>query len=179
MLKSRVFTYLIFLILYLTAVSLAGYQLGWKLSFFWLGAFLGFIVYQLYNLFYSSYFSSGQPAFADLKKIIQAKKIAQLENLAIESSLEKKNLPTNSVFFQLGLIIMAFFALSSTDSLIGKGLVMGLFLYTLISQGILLFKGDDINHWFSSLNIQPPRKIQSFYFLILVVIFLLLSFFLI
>ncbi len=177
--KNHFFTFLIFLILYLLAISLISLKLGWQLSFFWLGVVLGFVIYQLYNLFYSLCLSSNQPPTLDLKKTFQIKKIPQLENLAIQYSLEKKNLPTNSALFQLGLVILAFFALSSTSSLVGKGLVLGLFLYSLICQGIFLFKGQSIDHWFTFISPNIPRKIQAFYFLVLLLIFLLLSFLLI
>ena len=83
------------------------------------------------------------------------------------------------MIFQLVLVVLAFFALSSSNSLFGKGMVIGLFLYSLINQGLALAREGNLDSWFWQVGIKPDKKGEAFYYLLLVLVLLYFSWMLI
>lgn len=83
----------------------------------------------------------------------------------------------HSVLVQIILLIACFFVLTSSSSLLGKGLVLGLFLHTLIDQGLAFRREGRIDSWFWQFKVIPNTGFQKLYFFVLAVLFLAFSLF--
>jgi hypothetical protein len=76
-------------------------------------------------------------------------------------------------------LIAVFFVLTSSSGLLGKGLVLVLFLQTLISQFDEFLKTGKMDSWFWQLKIILPNNFQALYLLLLLLVFFGFSLFLV
>lgn len=93
----------------------------------------------------------------------------------LSSRLQLKRRVLHSVLVQLILLAACFFVLTSSSSLLGKGFVLGLFLHTLIDQGLAFKKKGRIDDWFWQLRTIPNILTQKVYFFILSLLFMVFS----
>ena len=175
MFKKEAPLYSAVLIIYLSAITVLRWQLQWQMLLFWLGGFFGLVLYNLDHLVYLLWQAPDGPTAVKFRQLIRERRLKEGVFLLSETCQERKNLVGHSVIFQGVLVVLTFFALSSSASLFGKGMVIGLFLYSLTNQGLLLAEGKDLSSWFWQLGFKPSAKTEAFYFLFLVLIFLFFS----
>jgi hypothetical protein len=75
--------------------------------------------------------------------------------------------------------VAAFFVLTSSSGLLGKGLVLVLFLQTLVSQFNEFLKTGKMDSWFWQVKISLQSNFQALYLLLLFLIFFGFSLFLV
>lgn len=170
MFKKEAPVYSAALIIYLAVITLLSWPLQWPMALFWLGGFLGLLLYNLDHLVYLLWQSPDEPTALEFKQLLKSRRFKGAANLLVRTCQERKRLVGHSVIFQAVLVALTFFTLSSTASYLGKGLVMGLFFYALINQGRHLARGGDLSSWFWQVNIKPTRKGEAIYFLALLFI---------
>jgi hypothetical protein len=167
------------LIVYLVIISFLRWELNWRVLLLWLGGFVGLALYNLDHLAYLLWQAPEDSAAIEFRQLVSQRRFKEGLFLLIKTADQRKRLVGHSVIFQGVLVALTFFAVSSTASLLGKGLVMGLFLYSLINQALLLLAGHDLSSWFWQVQTRLSKTGEAFYFLILVIIFFYFSRFLI
>lgn len=65
---------------------------------------------------------------------------------------ERRKMVFHTAFFQLIFLLLAFWLLTSSSSLVGRGLVLAFSLHLLIDQLIDLMELDNLDNWFA----EPP-----------------------
>lgn len=163
------------LLVYLGIITLLSWPIPWQLSFFWVGGFFGLLLYNLDHVAYLLWQAPEAATAVKFRQLSKERRFRETFTLLEETSQERKRLVGHSVIFQIVLVVLAFFAVSSTASYFGKGMVMGMFLYSLVNQGLLLLRGRDLTNWLWQVRIKPSRKGEAIYFLILVVLFVFFS----
>ena len=164
---------------FLILISLVHWQLKFSLIFFWLGVIIGTFLLHLDQAIYCFFQSSHEFSSQRIKRLWEQKDYRGAVTFLLETQEEREKLVFHSVLFQFVLLVASFFVLTSSASLLGKGVVMGLFLQSLIEQGRQLHSKGEINNWFWQLRAIPAPRIQVFYFLLLVLVFILLVVFLV
>jgi hypothetical protein len=175
MFKKEAPIYSAILIIYLVIITILRWQLKFEMFLFWLGGFFGLLLYNLDHVVYLLWQSPEEPTALKFKQLISKRRFNQSLDLLSVTCQERKQLMAHSVIFQGALVVLTFFALSSTASLFGKGMAIGLFLYSLINQGLKLAREEGLGDWFWQLGIRLSSTGEAFYFLSLVVIFFFFS----
>ncbi|MBN1263630.1 MAG: hypothetical protein JW991_04715 [Candidatus Pacebacteria bacterium] len=179
MFKKNAPVYSAFLIGYLCLITLLRWQFHWQLVFLWLGGFLGLLIYNLDHVTYLLWQNPEGETAVRFRQLTTQRRFKEAFALLTDTCGERKRLVGHSVVFQATLLAVSFFAVSSTNSLFGKGLVMAMLLYSLINQGMLLANGSSLANWFWQVRIKRSSKIEAFYYLGMVLFFLLFSWMLI
>lgn len=167
MLKKHLLPIFLFLLL----VSLLHWQIKFSLIFFWLGALLGSFLLDLDQAIYCYFQSPHEFSSQRLKRLWEQKDYRGAVIFLLETKEEREKLVFHSVLFQAVLLVASFFVLTSSASFFGKGVVMGLFLQSLIEEGRQLHKKGQMDNWFWQLQLTPVPRVQIFYFLLLILIF--------
>lgn len=151
-------------------LTILGWQLKFSLVFLWIGLFLGNFLYHLDHLIYCLIQAPYEFTAQRIKRMIEQKQYRQSLDLLMGSEGERKKTIFHSVVFQVGLVVACFLILTSSSSLLGKGMVMGLLLHSLVEQGSALVKRETIDDWFWQIKAQIPQTTQAIYFFSLVFI---------
>lgn len=170
MFKKEAPIYSAVLLIYLVLITIIGWRIEWRTGFFWLGGFVGMLLYNLDHLVYLLWQNPETSTSAELQRLLKERRFKEALNLLSTTAGQREQLVGHSVIFFSVLIILTFFTLSSTYSLFGKGLVVGLYLYAVVNQGLLLIRSRDLSSWFWQVGLKPNYKGQAFYFLGLVLI---------
>ncbi|MFC1790831.1 hypothetical protein ACFLZP_05125 [Patescibacteria group bacterium] len=175
MLKKDIPLYSAVLIIYLSIISLLYWQLSWAVVLLWLGASLGLVLYNLDHLAYLLWQVPGSQTALEFRRLLVKGDFKNGFSLLEKTCYQRDRLVGHSVVFQLVLMVLTLFTLSSTVSPFGKGLVMGLFLYSLINQGLLLLRGKSIDCWFWQLKMKLGQAGEAFYFIGVLFVFFFFS----
>ena len=175
MFREKVPVYSAVLICYLGLISLFRWPFGFEIVWWWFGGLFGLFLYNLDHVIYLLWQAPKEVTAIEFKKLLVERKIKNAFALLCQTNQERTRLVGHSVIFQLALVVVTFFAVSSTASLFGKGLVMGMFFYSLINQGQLLLKGKGLLSWFWQVGFKISAKAEAFYFLGLLVLLFFFS----
>lgn len=157
----------------LTIFSLWRWQYGFLLVFFSLGTILGIILLETDHLFYAYLQAPHEYDSQKIRYLLGAKKYR--EALLILFTRSSTHTVFHSVFFQFVFLVILLFVFTSSSSLLGKGLVFGIFLHMLIDQFYLYLSSGNIADWFWQFKETPPVKTQKVYLFALTLVFLFLS----
>jgi hypothetical protein len=172
--KSSQITSTIILAVILTILGLH-YQ--FSLIYLWIGLFFGNFLYHLDHLIYCLIEAPYEFTAQRIKRMIEQKQFRQGLDLLTGTEGDRKRTIFHSVVFQAGLVVACFLILTSSSSLVGKGMVIGLLLHSLVEQGRSLARKEAISDWFWQIKTEVSSTTQTLYFLSLVILFLIFIFF--
>lgn len=78
-------------------------------------------------------------------------------------TVSQSNKITRSVIFQVALIVFTIYAITSSGTLTGKGIGLGILLQMLVDQITSLRQNRDISSWFWQIKTNVPTDIQKIY----------------
>ena len=177
--KKEVLKRLIPSLVFLAFLSLLNWQAKLELLGLWVGGLIGVILLDLDHLIYCLWQAPHEMTSQRLKKYFQEGQYQYSLNLLFETQGERKRLIFHSVLFQLILLVTVFFVLSSSSGLLGKGLVLILFLQTLRSQFEEFLREGKMDSWFWQLKLDLPSNFQALYLLLMFLLFFGFSLFLV
>lgn len=163
------------LLIFLLASSLVHWSLKSSLVFFWLGGFLGTYLIDIDHLVYILVRRPYELTSKRFLRLWQQRRWRSAFLLLIESHRERRELIAHTVSFQIILIFLTFWILTSSASLFSKGLILGLFLHTLVDQAFDFPAVGDLRNWFWQFKSLPEKQVQVIYFWVLVFLFLIFS----
>ncbi|MBU1127113.1 hypothetical protein KKF11_02110 [Patescibacteria group bacterium] len=175
--KQKTINYFLPFFIWFLVVSLIRFKLNFDLFFLLLGGVIGTALSDLDHLIFTFFVKPQEITSLRVKKYLQEKKIKELIRLLIDTRHERKFLVFHSVVFQTVLIVLVFFVLTSSDSFLGTGMVMGLMLRSLTLQAKSLLSGEDISNWFWQFGKKPNLKAQKLLFAVMIFIFFGFSYF--
>jgi len=160
-------------------LSLIHWYLRLDLFLLWTGVFLGTLIWQTDHLFYIWLKAPHEYTSLRFIRYLQNRKFREAFQLLVETKDERPRTLFCSVLFQGFLFLVAFFVLTSSGSVLGKGLVLGLILQPFVLQGRQFLQKGEISSWFWQLKTKPARNLQALYFGLVVLVFLFFSLFLV
>lgn len=175
MFNRRAPTYAAILIIYLVIITLLRWSWQWQWGLFWLGGFFGLLLYDFDHVVYLLWQAPEEPTSILFKQILRERRGKEAFRLLEQTAGQRTRLVAHSVIFQGCLLVLAFFTVSSTYSFFGQGMMMGLFLHSLIYQGRLLLADQGLASWFWQTGVRISTKAEAFYYLGLVVFFIFFS----
>jgi len=176
--KRKFFNFFLPTLVFCFFLSLLNWQLKIRLVFLWFGIFLGVLFWQVEHLFYIFLKAPHEYVSSRFIYSLKNKQVGKAFELLLETEDERRVF-SRSVLFQLLILIMTFFVLTSTLSILGKGLTLSLFFQSLISQGKEFLKKGEISSWFWQFKRPPFPNLQALYFGVACLVFLFFSLFLV
>jgi len=169
--KKEILRRLIPSLIFLAILSLLHWQAKWQLIGLWTGGLIGAFLLDLDHLIYCFFQNPHELTPQRLRRYLQQGQYQYSLVLLFETQKERKRLIFHSLLFQIVLLVAAFFVLTSSAGLLGKGLVLALFLQTLISQFDEFLKTGGMDSWFWQLRLDMPSNFQALYLLLMFLIF--------
>lgn len=138
MIAKGIFSHLLAAVFYASLVTFLGRHFRPEFIFFWLGIIIGVILFY-FDPLVSAYFGSPNPVSQEIKQLISQKKFspALAKVFALHQIQEQPIL--HSAFLQSALMLLAFYVLTSSGSLLGSGLVMGMIVH-LIQDEVAMWR---------------------------------------
>jgi len=175
MLKEELFSHFSVSLVYLLLISLFNFGLGWRLIFFGLGILFGTFLLD-FDHFLIAWNQENKAWWAERFRYLWQKREYKkaIFHLA-ESHLEHRHLIFHSVICQPLLLFLAFFVLTSTSSLFGKGLVMSLNLHLLKDEWHTVLTRKSLGWIFWPVKRPLQTKTHQLYLFTVTAVFLLLT----
>lgn len=173
--RREILSHLVPTLVFLVLVTLAHWQLKFSLIFFWLGGLFGSLFLDIDHLFYAYLQAPHEFTSQRARRFFEQKQFKEGIILLFETQEERGRMIFHSAFFQIILLVVCFFVLTSSASLFGKGLVLGMLLHSLVDQGFEFIKNGEIENWFWQFRERPETNIQGIYFAFIFLLFLIFS----
>ncbi len=174
--RKYLYTHLIFLIVVFAVVTLIKRWFSLGYLAFWAGGILGTFLPFLDQLVYVFFLRPQDLDSLRVREILAKKQVYKAIEFIFATSKERDNLIFHTAFMQIFFLIFAFWVVSSSGNLFGKGLVVGLVLSLSTDQFRDLLEKGQINSWFSDFKISLSREKALFYWLLTFLFVLYLAF---
>lgn len=141
---------------------------------FWVGGILGTILPDLDHLIYVYYLRPQDLTSQRAASLIDQRQIWNSLDLLASTRNERTGLIFHTVLFQIIFAVLAFWVISSSGSMFGRGLVLAFVLHLVIDQFVDLMKVGNLYNWFKQVGWQLTREKETIYWvgnLIIVLIF--------
>lgn len=164
------FIHLAFLISFFVLITITK---GWlNLSYwpFWVGMVIGTILPDVDHLIYVYFLAPTDLTSQRVSYGISKKQIVNSLSLLYATRRERTKLIFHTVWFQILFMLLAFFVVTSSGSLIGKGIVLAFSLHLLVDQLVDLMETKTLEPWFRGffINLQmDPRRYWAYFGLML------------
>ena len=145
---------------------------------FWVGGIIGSFLPVLDHLIYAYFL---RPDEADSKQVVEAfknKRFGSGISMLNQNGSEQKKLIFHSILFQWLFIVFALLIITSSLSLLGRGLVLGFLLHLFIDQVDEFTKTDKLDNWFHHFSFKLDREKSAFYLLGMLLLLVVFGFFL-
>lgn len=179
MFRKEILNNLLLVLIWLLVVTLLRWDWQWNLLLFWLGGILGVFLFNLDHLFYFLVISPHELTSQRFQRLLEQKKFKEALVLMFDTTTERYRLPFHNALFQVILLVLCFFVLTSTNNLFGSGLVMGMMLHLLKDEvGELLSKQEErLKKWlFWQVNFEVSFDQQKLFVILMVLFFVALNF---
>jgi hypothetical protein len=173
--KKEIFIHFPFLISFLVLITVVKNWLSITYWPFWVGGVLGMVFPYLDHLLYVFLLRPYELTSQRVINLVQRKDIKNAVKLLIDTKEERKDLTIHTLFFEIIFAILTFFVVTSSNSLLGRGLVLGFFLHLIIDQFKDFQTVGNLNRWFKGFNISLDNNKTGIYLilggLVLLIIF--------
>ena len=141
---------------------------------FWLGGVVGTLLPDIDHLIYVYFLKPHEHTSQRALHKLAMKDVKGLFTLLADTRGERTKLIFHTIFFQGIFVILAFFVLTSSGSMFGRGLVLAFLLHLSVDQMVDIEETGNLDLWLDSLSIKLDKEgAKTFWLLSLVVIFLL------
>jgi hypothetical protein len=160
--------------MYPTSTALAGY-----IGFFVLDMIIiytvSFLFFSLEPLIQAYITDKDAPESKSFKESLRTRswgaKLTEIEKFARQMG---SNRLTHSALFQIILIIITYYALTSSTERVGRGLALALYLQTVVDQIRMLMRKESLDSWLWQVNARVNRTLQVEYVGIITLLFIVL-----
>lgn len=170
--KKELITHFSFFIAFFIFISLFR---GWfKIEFlpFWVGGLLGTLIIDLDHLVYVYLLRPHELTSKRVSSLFGKRKIWRTFEVLAMTRSERKGLMFHTVHFQVLFIIFSFLIITSSGSILGRGLVIAALLHLLIDQVVDYLELGSVEHWFSEIPFKIEKE-QTVWYMVLVGVSLL------
>lgn len=171
--KKELLIHFLFAIPFFILVTLVK---GWlKLAVwpFWVGGVVGTLLPYADHFIYIYFLAPHELSSQRISSYVAQKRIGSAIDLALATTEERSKLIFHRAYFQVIFLVLTFWVMTSSGSLLGKGLVLAFSLHLLVDQLDEYLRVKNLNSWFKEMPIYIPSNV---YFGINLLALLLLGF---
>ena len=125
---------------------------------FWLGGALGTLAPDIDHLLYIYLLKPQEVTSQRVNYMMQKGEILKTFQLMISTRSERKDLVFHNLLVQSAFLVLVFWVLSSSGSLLGRGFVLAFALHLSVDQIVDFLQMDNINNWTKKLPIELTRE---------------------
>ena len=153
---------------------------GWMDLFvipLWIGGAIGVFLPEVDHFIYAYFLRPHEYDSQRMQRMVNQGQVMQSVQMGSEARTERQNLVFHTIYFQIVFLLFALFVVTSTGSLLGRGIVLGFLLNLVVDQGLDLQKTHALENWFRQLKLNLSREQASFYVLGNLLVIIVLAFF--
>ena len=171
---GEVFTSLLTVFTWLVIVSFLRWPPTLALIWLWLGGLVGMFLLEIDHLFYLLLIRPYELTSLRLRRLLDQHRFKEALVLLVDTRQERIKLSFHHALFQVVLLVLALFVLTSTISLFGAGLVMGMILHLLKDElGDLFVREEHLRRWlFWTVKTEVSFHFQKIFVMVMVLAFL-------
>lgn len=173
--KKEIILHFLYALLFLLIYSLLKGYLSLSYWPLWIGVIVGTILPNVDHLIYVYLIKPEELTSQRVTYLNQERNFPKAMEILAESKYERHNPVLHTAFFQVLFLIVTFLILSSSSSLLGRGIVIAFSLHLLVDQFQDYKSTKTLSQWFSNTNFSVDEKFSKYYFIAVVVVFLFVS----
>jgi hypothetical protein len=161
--KKELKTHFTFVIAFFIFISLFR---GWfELIYlsFWAGGLIGTILPDIDHLIYVYYLRPQEVTSQKIVSLISKRESLASLTLLADTRSERKHLIFHTFHFNLIFILLSYLILTSSGSLLGRGIVLAFSLHLLLDQIVDLMETGDLANWLRQVNISLSLEQKRYY----------------
>ncbi len=174
--KKEILAHFFFLIFFFVLISLFRGYFTLNYAFLWVGGVIGTILPDIDHLVYVYFLKPYELTSQRTQSLLAKKEFLRTFGLLAATRSERKHLIFHTALFQIIFMTLTFLVLTSSGSVLGRGLVLAFALHLLVDQMLDFFQLDNLDNWFYQLNIFPAKEKALFYWLAMIFLFLFFGF---
>jgi len=167
--KREISVHLVLLFLFLAIVAIFRHFFNLDSWPFWIGTIIGNFLPDLDHIIYLLFLEPQDLTAQRTDFLVNKREFRRAIELLYETRAERKNLIFHTILFQIIMIILTFWMMSSSASVFGKGLSLAFLIHLCVDQLVDLFDTKSLSSWFNFLPFKFEFN-QSKLYLILVFI---------
>lgn len=144
---------------------------------FWLGGLLGTLLIDVDHLIYVYFLKPHELTSQRVDNLLKKRQVKKTFELLTVTRSERTELIFHTAYFQIIFLLFAFLVVTSSGSILGRGLVLAALLHLLIDQVIDYFETGDIRNWFKDLPVKLDKKQANWYMVSVGLVILVLGLF--
>jgi hypothetical protein len=143
---------------------------------FWVGGFVGMFFPYLDHFLYVLLLRPYELTSQRVKFLLNSKKYKEVFKLLSDTKNERVDLIIHSVYFQIIFIILTFWVITSSGSLLGRGIVLAFYLHLLVDQFKDYQYQGSVDRWFKNFQDIFDQKGKIYYLIGASLLFLVFAF---
>lgn len=163
------FTFFLALFLFVSiykSFSFDNYWDGWfNLSYlpFWLGGVVGTVLPDIDHLIYVYILEPHELTSQRVKRLARDRKFKSVAQLLLATRHERGGHIFHTAQIQLVFILFTLLVITSSGSLLGRGIMLAFLLHLVIDQVLELLEEGNINSWFKKIPLDLDREHKMWY----------------
>lgn len=161
--KKEIITHFSFLIALFIFISLVKGWFSLEYLPFWFGGLLGTLLIDVDHLIYIYFLRPHELTSQRVSNLVGKRQIKKMLNLLAVTRSERTNLIFHTAYFQIIFLVFAFLVITSSGSILGRGLVLAGLLHLFVDQVIDYLETGGIQGWFKELPVTLDKKQTHWY----------------
>lgn len=175
--KKDLITHFIYMLAFLILVALFKQWISLKYLPLLFGGIIGTLLPDIDHLVYIYFLKPNESVSKEVAGMVEKRDFRKSWDKLANTRTERKSLIIHSAHFQLIFLVFAFLIVSSSGSLLGRGLVLAFSLHILIDQIIDYMEEKSLDHWFTKIPIVLSEKQKKWYLIGNIAALIILGFF--
>lgn len=173
---AEILTHLFFLVVFFVLGTFVNFPwIPLELALFWLGGLAGTILIDLDHMIYVFLLRPYELTSQRTILMLGEKRWMDIVRLLYRSRSERKSLVFHSIFFEIVFVVFTFWVVTSSQSMIGKGVVLGVLLHLIVDQIVDKRVLGNLNNWGRYLPIPLTAGVERGLIFLSAVIFVIFS----
>lgn len=165
------------LLVFFLLISLArGWYSGFVYLYFWLGGIVGVLLPDLDHILYSLFLRPTEFTSQRTAYLLKNKRWANALGLLVLTKHERTYTVFHSYLFELVAIILMILVITSSGSLFGRGMVLGIMLHLLLDQFMDLQELNSLGRWQQKISLKLEKDQEVLLWLIVSLVVLVFAF---
>ncbi len=163
------------LAIYLALGTLLGWSKGWSLVGWWIGGLLGFHLLDVDHLLDVFFLHPEKEDSQQVKEALRSRNWKRVWQVLIETASQRSKLVLHSVVFEVVLMFLVIYVVTSKGGLFAAGLVLSFWLRILYEQVREFMKTGKMDRWFWQVREPVPSNLQAVFLTVGMVVWVIMT----
>jgi hypothetical protein len=174
--KKEIFIHFSFLISLFVFISVLRGWMSFSYWPFWLGGIIGNFLPDLDHVIYIYFLRPQELTSQRVGYMMGKRDFLGSMDLLVRTRSERTKLIFHTALFQFVFLILSFLVVTSSGSLLGRGIVLAFSLHLLVDQLVDFMELGNLDNWFKNFSLTIDEEKAKIYWAIMLLILLVFSF---